>query len=436
MLQGPGGVRVREQDATRTVIHVSAAYQVRRTNDGETTTTRMLVDERGVAAEITTTGDDTRIHYLRRAHKGSNTHAFDPAGALVWQLAYDGYGRPVPITGTATGPSYEQREWDAELGLFYFGARYYDPVTGRFLTPDSEVGTRDFLQPDALNRFAFELNNPINSIDPTGHSSAWIYGLVAGLVMIGAGVLIAATGGAALTLVFGLGAVGATAAGAAATVVGGNLLGGGLSGVSYSVSHKDVSGGRFVGGFFANVAVGAFIGAVTSGVSIGVGYAFNAASSAALTAIARLTVNQVALRAAAIVSNIARVGTYAVAGAVLSASGDALGQFLGNAIDRGTLDDDTIGYGSGVWQAALIGAAFGTVAGVAEAGAETLLGRINGNPGRPGPANENTALSTTTRAVEPTTSQIARKVLTESAVMFGIATASASIDTTIVTAAY
>src|SRR5690606_22481115 len=46
-------------------------------------------------------------------------------------------------------------------GLYYYGARYYDPELGRFIQPDT------FL--DGLNRYAYCGNNPINFIDPTGH---------------------------------------------------------------------------------------------------------------------------------------------------------------------------------------------------------------------------------------------------------------------------
>lgn len=47
-------------------------------------------------------------------------------------------------------------------GLYYYGARYYDPMLGKFLSPDT------FL--DDLNRYAYCCNNPVKYIDPSGHS--------------------------------------------------------------------------------------------------------------------------------------------------------------------------------------------------------------------------------------------------------------------------
>jgi hypothetical protein len=48
----------------------------------------------------------------------------------------------------------------------YYGARYYLPSLRRFISADSVVSS---LNPQALNRFAYVLNRPLNFIDPTGH---------------------------------------------------------------------------------------------------------------------------------------------------------------------------------------------------------------------------------------------------------------------------
>ena len=47
------------------------------------------------------------------------------------------------------------------------GARYYDPVLGRFITPDTIV--QDPYDPQSLNRYAYCRNNPVKYIDPSGH---------------------------------------------------------------------------------------------------------------------------------------------------------------------------------------------------------------------------------------------------------------------------
>ena len=69
------------------------------------------------------------------------------------------------------------KEKDAS-GLYYYGARYYDPDLGRFVTRDTWTflpnDARSFevswlLDPQQMNRYAYCLNNPLKYIDPTGH---------------------------------------------------------------------------------------------------------------------------------------------------------------------------------------------------------------------------------------------------------------------------
>lgn len=54
-------------------------------------------------------------------------------------------------------------------GLYYFGARYYDPLTGRFTTRDTVFG--DITDPQSQNRYVYCLNNPHKYVDPNGYSA-------------------------------------------------------------------------------------------------------------------------------------------------------------------------------------------------------------------------------------------------------------------------
>ena len=99
------------------------------------------------------------------------------------------------------GYRFSTKESNAKSGLVYFGARYYDPKIGRFITPDpltwgpddertvSLKGvSNDFIvdrvilmigaqSPHLLHRYSYVYNNPINLVDPVGlspfNSSIW-----------------------------------------------------------------------------------------------------------------------------------------------------------------------------------------------------------------------------------------------------------------------
>jgi hypothetical protein len=48
-----------------------------------------------------------------------------------------------------------------------YGARFYSPALGRFISADSIVPQPG--NPQNLNRFAYTVNNPLTHVDPTGH---------------------------------------------------------------------------------------------------------------------------------------------------------------------------------------------------------------------------------------------------------------------------
>ena len=52
------------------------------------------------------------------------------------------------------------------MGLYYHGARYYDPTIGRFISPDTVVPSE--MNPQTLNRYSYVINNPLKYGDPSG----------------------------------------------------------------------------------------------------------------------------------------------------------------------------------------------------------------------------------------------------------------------------
>jgi RHS repeat-associated protein len=82
---------------------------------------------------------------------------------------YGPYGNPLTSNGSTIlqGKAYINERFDAETGLQYLHARYYDPDLGRFLTPD----TWDPIIAEVdVNRYAYAGNDPVNFSDANGHS--------------------------------------------------------------------------------------------------------------------------------------------------------------------------------------------------------------------------------------------------------------------------
>lgn len=412
------------------VLRVSPGYHVVRRPGAEPVVRKLMQDDRGSVASIEGSGPSAVLRYFRHDFKGSNTHEIGTDGSVVAEIAYGGYGEPHLVQGTTPfQPQYEQRPWDDDIGLACFGSRYYDPATGRFIAPDTDVGASDLFRADVLNRFAFELNNPINAIDPTGHSLWWLLGLAIALALVVAAAAIILTGGAAAPFVaLGFSEGAAAVAGGAMT---GAMLGAGLNAGIYSVTHRDVSAGKFWGGYFINLGVGAVVGGVTGG-------AFSALGGAVDGFLAARTVSlawQFAGRAAA----------YVVVGSPLTAAGDTLLQFMSNVTDRYVIGDKDVGLEDGLGRAAATGAIFGAVAGVAQAAGEvSFLRRVAGPNPAPegtelqdmaaGPTEKTRLLNARPRDYGSTWSRpqlVLQDTLRVRAVLFGISESSAVVDATL-----
>jgi RHS repeat-associated protein len=70
------------------------------------------------------------------------------------------------------------QEHDEKTGLIYFGARYYDPDTARFMTEDSYLGDKG--TPPSLNRYLYAYSNPTVYIDLEGYAVAEIVNNIVG----------------------------------------------------------------------------------------------------------------------------------------------------------------------------------------------------------------------------------------------------------------
>ncbi|NCP03637.1 MAG: RHS repeat-associated core domain-containing protein [Deltaproteobacteria bacterium] len=77
-------------------------------------------------------------YYYHADGQGSVLALSDSSNSIIQRYKYDSFGALTAIQDTEFGNAYTYtgREWDREMGLYYYRARYYDPMEGRFISKD------------------------------------------------------------------------------------------------------------------------------------------------------------------------------------------------------------------------------------------------------------------------------------------------------------
>ena len=184
-----------------TFVYDSAGERVKMnvTQNGASILTRTYIGSRyirevqnGVTKEYTFIGGDgysapavimqqggvkTR-YYLLRDHLGSVTHVVDNSGSVLNEYSFDAWGRQRNVStwihyaadtepALFMGRGYTGHEHLPWFNLVNMNGRLYDPVVGRFLSPDPVVQSPEFSQ--NFNRYSYCLNNPLKYNDPSGY---------------------------------------------------------------------------------------------------------------------------------------------------------------------------------------------------------------------------------------------------------------------------
>ena len=123
-------------------------------------------------------------YYYHPDHLGSVSVVSNHRGEPYERVEYLPFGEIwIEETDPATGYipfRFTSKELDEETGLYYYGARYYEPTTSRWMSPDpagfgliNPMGSDGELRAnysviEALNWYAYVSNNPVKYVDPTG----------------------------------------------------------------------------------------------------------------------------------------------------------------------------------------------------------------------------------------------------------------------------
>jgi RHS repeat-associated protein len=108
--------------------------------------------------------------YYHNDLTGSPLVATDGSGHVLWRESYRPYGERLVNSASAKGNDvwFTSRRQDAETGLVYMGARYYDPVAGRFASIDPKGF--DEIAALSFNRYAYANDNPLRFKDLDGRA--------------------------------------------------------------------------------------------------------------------------------------------------------------------------------------------------------------------------------------------------------------------------
>ncbi len=103
------------------------------------------------------------VYYFHNDHLGTPQVLTDDTGTIAWKAVYTPFGDAVTSIATVENPfRFPGQYYDQETGLHYNYFRYYNPQTGRYMTPDP-LGLWG-----GINLFAYVENSPLRWIDPWG----------------------------------------------------------------------------------------------------------------------------------------------------------------------------------------------------------------------------------------------------------------------------
>jgi RHS repeat-associated protein len=184
----------------------------------------------------------SRLSYLFADHLGSTSVVANSSGSKTAEVRYKAWGEDRYTSGTVpSGYRFTGQRIDSYINLYWYNSRWYDPVLGRWIQPDSIVpeGVQGV---QAWDRYAYVNNNPVRYNDPSGHCLVLCTAIIGGAV----GAIVGAVGYTAYTV---------------------------ATGKEFNTSHMLLAAG-------GGAAAGALIG---TGVGIAAGMSAAAATTAAVT---------------------------------------------------------------------------------------------------------------------------------------------------------
>jgi len=113
-------------------------------------------------------GTSNTVFYLLKDNLSGTSVTVDAGGSIVGEPRYSAFGDTRYSSGsTPTTKRYTGQRQETDIGLYFYGSRWYDPSLGHFVQADTIIP--DPYASQAYDRYAYTYNNPVNFTDPSGH---------------------------------------------------------------------------------------------------------------------------------------------------------------------------------------------------------------------------------------------------------------------------
>ncbi|MFZ7133301.1 MAG: RHS repeat-associated core domain-containing protein [Eubacteriales bacterium] len=194
------GNRIMKTVSGVTTLYINMYYE--KNTSTNTVTVSYYLGDRLIAQK-----EGETIKYIHQDSLSSSSVMSDSVGQAISTITY------FPFGATRTGSVDTEKQFTGQrqddTGLYYYGARYYDPTIGRFISADtvvqyektfdtatialcvnlsiSNLGSYQFstlvypgttnespINPQCFNRYTYVLNNPLKYIDPNGFNTVAI----------------------------------------------------------------------------------------------------------------------------------------------------------------------------------------------------------------------------------------------------------------------
>jgi len=159
-------IRVLKQNNTtgKKTTYISTLFE----KEGDITRTFFYVGDLKIASQEDT-GNESKRTFHHSDHLSGASVDTDSQGAIAQISDYFPYGESrieEQENGYNNDSLFTGKELDDESQLYYYEARYYDPLVGRFISVDPWKG--DIRDPQSLNKYSYVRNNPVKYVDPSG----------------------------------------------------------------------------------------------------------------------------------------------------------------------------------------------------------------------------------------------------------------------------